>query len=440
MYKNKNILIFGMGRSSYSVAKLLKNDNSLTVIADNNESNKNVSENFELLGANVILTDIPDDFINDGYDLVVKSPGIIPTNPLLIKAKKLNVKIENEIEIGYNFLPKDIFIVGITGSNGKTTTTTMLYEALKSAGENVVVAGNIGIPLCDVIKDIDEKTILVIEISDHQLLNVEKFKTNISVLTNIVPTHLDYHNDFESYKETKKIIFNNHTNSDLAIINSSCEHSCLITSNIESNKIFTNNDKNFVNDIGIYIDNELIIDVEDIRVKGKHNYENIMQCLVVLKKLNISDSYIKDFLKNFNGVEHRIEFVREFNNYLFYNDSKATNITSVITAIKTFKEPINLILGGKEANQDFTLLNKYLNNVKTIYAVGELTNRVAKYAKDVNIEYYECGNIKNALDKISEKNPEQLEIVLLSPGAPSFDQYSKFEDRGAEFKEIVKSL
>lgn len=437
MYKNKNILIFGMGKSSYAAVKLLEKDNSLTVIADDNESNKEVKEKFELLGANVILTNNPDKYIDNKYDLVVKSPGITPSNPLLLKAKELNIKVVNEIEIGYNFLPKETFIIGITGSNGKTTITTMLYEALKSAGEKVVVAGNIGIPLCDVVNDIDKNTKLVIEISDHQLLNVENFKTNISVLTNIVPTHLDYHENFESYKETKKKIFNNHVNSDIAIINNKCEHSLDIISNIKSSKIFTNNEENYITDKGIYIDGQLVINLSDIKVKGRHNYENVMQCLVVLKSMGISDNSIKKFLKNFNGVEHRIEFVRECDNYLYYNDSKATNITSVITAIKTFDEPINLILGGKEANQNFMHLNNHLSNVKAIYAVGELTERIINYASDLNVECFECETIKNALNILKSKQPEKKEIVLLSPGAPSFDQYNKFEDRGNEFKKII---
>jgi UDP-N-acetylmuramoylalanine--D-glutamate ligase len=281
--------------------------------------------------------------------------------------------------------------------------------------------------------------ILLLEISDHQLCDFKDFKTNISVLTNICPTHLDYHGTYEHYKNTKKKIFNLHTSSELAIINQSDKDSIDITRNILSSKVYFNDDSNYIKNDKIYLNKKPVLDTKDIKLKGMHNYENILMALVVISKFGIDASITKEFLKNFGGVEHRIEFVCEKSGVEYYNDSKSTNPTATITALKTFDKPIHLILGGQNRNQDFNELNPYIKNVKSIYAVGEVTNEVMNYAKSQNIESYSCTYLKAALDKIKEK-VESGDIVLLSPGSSSQDQYPHFEDRGNEFKDIIKKF
>ena len=439
MYKNKKILVLGAAKSGISVAKLLANDNDIT-LTDLKPLENNITKELEDLGIKIIITDNQIDLIDESYDLIIKNPAVMSTSPIIKKINDLNIRLENEMEVAYHFLPDNVKIIGITGSNGKTTTTTIIYELLKRFNKSVVLGGNIGMPLSQIVNDVKENDILLLEISDHQLCDFKDFKTNISVLTNVYPTHLDYHGTYEHYMLTKKIIFNNHTENDIAIINNKNNESLEITNDIKSKKIYFNNNDNYYNDEGIYVDNELIINTEDILIQGNHNYENILAALVTLKQVvNLDKDIIKEFLKSFGGVAHRIEFVREINGVKYYNDSKATNTTATITALKTFNKPIHLILGGYERNQDFNDLNDYISNVTHIYAIGTVTNRVVDYAKSVNIKCSECNKLTNAMEEI-KNNVKPGDIVLLSPASSSQDYYSCFEQRGDEFKKLVANL
>lgn len=439
MYKNKKILVLGAAKSGISVAKLLANDNDIT-LTDLKPLENNITKELEDLGIKIIITDNQIDLIDESYDLIIKNPAVMSTSPIIKKINDLNIRLENEMEVAYHFLPDNVKIIGITGSNGKTTTTTIIYELLKRFNKSVVLGGNIGMPLSQIVNDVKENDILLLEISDHQLCDFKDFKTNISVLTNVYPTHLDYHGTYEHYMLTKKIIFNNHTENDIAIINNKNNESLEITNDIKSKKIYFNNNDNYYNDEGIYVDNELIINTEDILIQGNHNYENILAALVTLKQVvNLDKDIIKEFLKSFGGVAHRIEFVKEINGVKYYNDSKATNTTATITALKTFNKPIHLILGGYERNQDFNDLNDYISNVTHIYAIGTVTNRVVDYAKSVNIKCSECNKLTNAMEEI-KNNVKPGDIVLLSPASSSQDYYSCFEQRGDEFKKLVANL
>ncbi len=434
MIKNKKILILGAARSGLAVAKLIGKENEviLTDMKEISDSDANIlKEN----NVKVIITNKQEELINN-YDLIVKNPGVPMDNPIIRYAVENNIEIVNEVEIAYNYIPKETFIIGITGSNGKTTTTLMIYEMLKKAGKNVLLGGNIGIPLCDLLPQITSDSILVLEISDHQLLNMYKFKTNISLLTNICPTHLDFHGTYDNYKNVKKKIFQNQTNNDLAIINGMNADSVNITNDIISNKLYFNSNDNYINEEGIYINNELIIKLSDIKVVGQHNYENILSALMIYNYFGIEKNIVKEFLLNFNGVEHRIEYVAEINNVKYYNDSKATNPTSTITALKTFKNNVHLILGGMERSQNFNELNEVIDRVKCIYAIGEVTNRVYEYAISKNIKIFKSNTLKIAVEEV-KKNVSPGDIVLLSPASASWDQYPKFEDRGNEFKKLV---
>ena len=262
------------------------------------------------------------------------------------------------------------------------------------------------------------------------------FKTNISVLTNLCPTHLDYHGNYENYKLAKKNIFNHHTKEDIAIINKGNADSLELTKDIKSTKIYFNDEHNYIKDNYLYINNEQFLDLTKVKIKGKHNYENILAALLVLKQFSIYKEKVIKFLSEFNGVEHRIEYVKTKDGVEYYNDSKSTNPTSTITALKTFNKPIHLILGGLNRNQDFNELNDYIKDVKVIYAIGEVTQIVYKYAIDRKIKCYKCHTLKNAMDKIKDE-VKSGEIVLLSPGSSSQDQYQKFEDRGQEFKNLI---
>ena len=438
MFKNKKIFILGMARSGYNVAKLLYKNNEI-VITDKNDQDEEKVRELESLGVKFIKTDKPLDIFNASFDMVIKNPGVMPFHELLIEANKLNIPIYNEMEVAFHFLPKNIKIIGVTGSNGKTTTTTIIYELLKKMNISVVLGGNIGFPLSEVIPLIKNGDVLLLEISDHQLINFKDFKTDISVLTNLCQTHLDYHGNYENYKKVKHNIFNHHTEKDIAIINQNNLDSMDITKDIKSKKEYFNGKDAFIKDDFIFIKDEKIININDIKIKGQHNYENIMAALLVINEFEINKDIIKDFFMNFNGVEHRIEFVCQKDNLKFYNDSKATNPTSTITALDSFNEDIYLILGGMQRNQNFHELDNHLKNVKKIYAIGQVTDEVFDYAKEVNINSEKCYTLSKAMEMIKNDNLNNG-VVLLSPASASWDQYDKFETRGDEFKNLAKTI
>ena len=437
MYKDLKILLLGGARSGISAAKLVCEDNDVT-LCDMKELNEDDRKELESLGVKIIISDHQEDIIDESWDLVIKNPAIPYVSKVYQKCLELNIKVINELELAYHFLPKSTTIIGVTGSNGKTTTTTIIYELIKDLGKKVYLGGNIGTALCSFVKDIEEDSILLLEISDHQLLDFHDFKTNISVLTNISPTHLDYHGSYEHYKQTKGIIFNNHDENCLAIINKNNEDAMEVAKGIKSKIEYFNDENNYYNDNGIYVDKKLIIKLDEIRLLGTHNYENILCALLVMKEFNLDVDKVKKVLKDFGGVEHRLEFVTELNGVKYYNDSKATNPEATITALKTFNSNIHLILGGQERFQDFNDLNDYMKYVGTIYAIGTTTQRVCEYANGIGKKCYECKHLTNAMEKIKE-NVKPGDIVLLSTASASQDFYKKFEDRGDEFKNIIKS-
>ncbi len=438
MLENKKILVLGLGKSGIAVIKLLASKNNI-IASDKKMPSEEILDEFKKLQVEFILSEDATDIIDNNIDLIIKSPGIEPFHLGIKKARELNIKIVNEMEVAYHYLPKNVKIVGITGSNGKTTTTTMLHNLLKLHNISVVLGGNIGYPLCEVLKSIKEGDTLVLEISDHQLYDLIDFKTDISILTNLCPTHLDYHGNYENYKQVKKKIFNHHTKNDIAIINEGNTDSLDLTKDILSTKKYFNSKDNYYNDEGIYIDNELVIKLDDIKIKGNHNYENILACLLALKEFAFDKEIIKNYLSNFKGVEHRIEIVDSKSNINFFNDSKATNPTSTLIALKTMKKKTHLILGGKERKQDFNELNKEMGIVKCIYAIGEVTDRIMDYANHNKLKCVKCYTLSKAMDEIKE-NALDGENVLLSPASASWDQYDKFETRGEEFKKLVEKL
>ncbi len=438
MLENKKIFVLGLARSGYQVTKLLHEKNEIVVTDQSMPDTKTLKE-LEEWGVTFINSPTGEELLDETFDIMIKNPGIDPKHLCVQKANLLNIPIVNEMEVAYHYLPKNVQIIGITGSNGKTTTTTILSELLKSHGITTFVGGNIGNPLSEIVHDIKENSVLVLEISDHQLYNLKDFKTDYSILTNLCPTHLDFHGNYENYKNIKKRIFQHHNINSKAYINFQNPDSLELIKDINSTKVYFNNENNYYNEKGICIDNKLIVNLSDIKIKGNHNYENILASLVVLKEFAFDKDIIYQYFQKFNGVPHRIEIVDTSSNLEFYNDSKSTNPTSTLIALKTMHKPTHLILGGMERKQDFHELDSEINIVKCIYAIGEVTKRVVEYAKSRKILCYACYDLQTALEKIKDIS-EDKEIVLLSPASASWDQYDKFETRGEEFKNIVEKL
>ena len=440
MFENKKIFILGMARSGYEAAKLLSDYNNEIIVTDGKEQQEELVSELESLGVKVIITGDQLSLLDDSFDYVIKNPGIKYDNPVVVKSKELGIKVINEVEMAYSFLDKSVNIIGVTGSNGKTTTTTLISEFMKNSFDNVYLGGNIGIPLSNFVRDIKPNSYLVLEISDHQLCDMYDFKTNVSVLTNITPTHLDFHKSYEVYQMTKKKIFNNHTSDDLAVINKDDEVSMKITDDIKSTKVYYGHDKTnlaYYDEEGIYYDGKLVIKLDDIILKGKHNYQNIMGAIIAVKKYGVTDEVIQKVLKEFKGVEHRLEYVDTINGVTYYNDSKATNCVSTITALNSFDKPTILLLGGYDRGHSFHDLDDSMKNVKCVVCFGETKNRIEEFCNDLNIKCYKNDTLKEAMNVVKDICTPG-DVVLLSPACASWDQYDRFEDRGDEFKNLVR--
>jgi UDP-N-acetylmuramoylalanine--D-glutamate ligase len=354
------------------------------------------------------------------------------------------VPVINEMELAFRYFPTGVTIIGVTGTNGKTTTTIIIYEFLKEASKSVFLMGNIGYPVCSFVPQLKAKDIVVIEVSDHQLCNVIDFKTNISVLTNLSEAHLDFHGSYEIYKNMKKSIFNHHAKSDIAILNLDDKEVLNLTNNIESTKkYFSSSSLNqsgcSVIDGYICYNNDKIIALDEVKIRGNHNFENVMAAISVVKELGVDNNVIVSVLKTFGGVEHRIEYVKTINNIDFYNDSKSTNVTSTQIALASFVKPTVLLMGGLDRGHSFAELTGYLINVKLIVAYGQAKMRINDFAMKCGVPCKVVNTLEDAT-AIAYSSSSEGYVVLLSPVCAAWDQFKDFEVRGNMFKEYVMKI
>ncbi len=443
MFENKKILILGMARSGYACCKELVKHNCQIVLNDSKEESKLDKEKLEelrSLNIKVVLGSHPDNLLDESFDYLIKNPGIRNDHKYVLKAKELNIPVINEVEVGYNLLPKNVKLIAITGTNGKTTTTTLTYNILKEYYKNTKLAGNIGYPLCSILDSIKENDILVMEISCQQLANLNTFNPHIALLTNLSPAHIDFFNDYETYKKVKVKLFKNQSNSDYAIINHENLDSLESTKNIKSKKLYFSSKQEsnaYLNGDDLYYKDELIINKNELLLKGIHNVENVLGAITIAKLLEVPTTVIRKVLKSFKGVEHRLELVDVVNKRYFYNDTEATNIKCSQIALSSFPDnQVVLFLGGLERGQDFNELKDYVKNVRVIIGIGECRTRVLEFANSMHIECYIQKTLQEGFQKALEVSREN-DIILLSPASASWDQYKECEERGAEFKKLV---
>ena len=445
MFNNKKVLILGLARSGYSVALVLHKLNCNIVVNDYNieeKLDKDQIKKLKELNIKCLFGSHPDDLLDKSFDYVIKNPGIRNDHKYVLLANKLNIPVINEVEVAYHLLPKDVIVISITGSNGKTTTTTLTYNILKEAGMRVHLAGNIGYPICSILDKVKSGDIIVTEISCQQLANIDKFRPNIALLTNLSPAHIDFFGSYDKYKDIKAKLFKNQTNDDIAIINYDNKDSLEKTKNIKSQKLFFSieDEKDcYYKNNNFYYHNEFIMNRDKMFLKGNHNVSNALGAILVAKRFNIPNHIIEKVLENFHGVEHRLEYVDKVLGRTFYNDTEATNIKCTQIALSSFKEPIIIFLGGLERGQDFNDLKDYISNVKYIIAIGECRKRVVEFANKNNINVSSFEYLKDGFKKAFEVSVSG-DIILLSPASASWDQYKECEERGSEFKELVKEI
>ncbi|EOD01259.1 UDP-N-acetylmuramoyl-L-alanine--D-glutamate ligase [Caldisalinibacter kiritimatiensis] len=446
--ENKNVLVLGLGVSGVSTTKALVKLGANVIVNDSKTEEDLKSNLKELEGLDVVYKLGNNDIKLGNIDLIVKSPGVPLTVPLLHKANELGIEVITDIELAYR-IAKNPF-VAITGTNGKTTTTTLIGELFKNCGKNCKVAGNIGVGLLWEVVNCEDKDIFVIETSSFQLESTKYFKPKVSVIINITPDHLKWHKSFENYINAKKKIFKKQGNADFTVLNYDDGILRNLEKEIKSNVIYFSQKKKL--DKGVYIDGDYIviddgevskkvIKYKDIKIPGKHNVENSLAAVCVGWLMGVPIECIKETLYTFEGVEHRLEFVEEIDGIKFYNDSKGTNPDASIRAIEAINKPIILIAGGLDKGSEFDEFIKSFNGkVKALILLGETAEKIKGTAIRHGFNnIYIVDNMRKAVNKafdISEKGDN----VVLSPACASWDMYNSYEERGKDFKSEVEKL
>lgn len=446
-FANKNALVIGVGLSGISACKLLNKVNANITISDSKTEDNIKFDLTELkeIGVDIVLGKNPDDIILD-FDLVVLSPSVPKTLSFIEKAIENNIKVIPEIELAYNILNGTI--IGITGTNGKTTTTNLIYSIFKEAFNNVYETGNIGKPLSDYAFGSPSDSYFITELSSYMLETVQDFYVKTSIILNVTEDHMLRHKTMENYKNAKMNIMKNQTSCDNVILNLDDEY----TKNMESNALiyyFTLSDNDSAS---MYIKNNCIyenitsknskfIDIADIKILGRHNLYNIMASAICALLENIDKCLIINVIKNYMGVEHRIEYVRTLNNVTYYNDSKGTNVDATICAIDAMIRPIILIAGGDEKNVPLDELALKINDkVKFCIFVGKTKNKLSELCNKQGYNNYYIANDYIDVVNMAKEKAKDGDCVLLSPACASFDMFDNFEQRGDYFKELVLKL
>ena len=446
MFKDKKILILGMARSGYEVAKVLVGRGNTIILNDGGSRDKQDAskvKELEELGITLIFENHPDDLLDASFDYLIKNPGIRNDHKYVVKAQELGIEVINEAEMAFRLLPDDVILIGITGTNGKTTTTTLTYEMIKKSGKRVHLAGNIGYPLCSFLDKLKSGDIIVMEVSCQQLANMKEFRPHIALMTNLSEAHIDFFGSYDEYKRVKLKLFAKQTDADIAILNIENDDVMKGTCNIKSNVKYFSSKREingaYLLDDKFYYYDEFIMNRDDFLLKGNHNVENALGAMMIAKEVGVDNESIVSVLKTFTGVRHRLEFINKVNDVSYYNDTEATNTKCTTIALSSFDKNVILILGGLERGQDFHDLDNFISPLKEIVGIGECRDRVKEYGDSIGIK-------TNTFEKLSEAMiyinsiVEDGDTVLLSPASASWDQYKQCEDRGDEFRDIVRRL
>ncbi len=443
-FKGKNILVVGIAKSGEAVSRLLHRLGADITVNDAKpyEQNEQAKE-LETLGIRVICGAHPLSLLDEPIDFIVKNPGIPYSNPLISEAEKRGISIITEIEIASKIAEADI--IAITGSNGKTTTTTLIVEMLKESRFEPLVAGNIGTVACEVAEKATKKNVIVMEVSSFQLQGTETFHPKIAILLNLSDAHLDYHGTKEAYVHAKGKIYSNLSEEDYAIVNLDSMEVVTTSEKTRAKKVLFSVSKQleqgvFVKNHDIYYNNEKVVSTTDIALPGKHNLENILAAVAAAKLMGASNQRIRQVLQTFTGVKHRLQYVATINERKFYNNSKATNITAAQTAVHAFEEPIVLLAGGLDRGNSFDDFIPALKKVKAIVTFGQTEEKLIEAAKKAGVEtILRADNVESAVPLAYESSAKG-DIILLSPACASWDQYKTFEERGDKFIEAVCTL
>jgi UDP-N-acetylmuramoylalanine--D-glutamate ligase len=442
----KRVLVVGLGKSGVASALFMKAHGARVTVSDTKSGDELRNEIPVLLDNGITVeTGGHGDRTFQGQDLIVVSPGVPVDAPPLVQARSLGESVIGEIELAAQFLPGPI--VAITGSNGKTTTTTLTGEIMTASGFPALVGGNIGTPAISLAERAKPGTVIVLEISSFQLETIQSFRPKVAVVLNVTPDHLDRHRTFEIYAAAKTRIFENQQSEDCAVLNAD-DPTCVAMSKKTRAQVYWFSRQNEV-ERGTWVrDGNIvfrdgsgqreIMQVSEIPLKGAHNLENVLAAVCGSVLMGCAAEKIRQAVHGFKAVEHRLEFVASIGGVDYYNDSKATNVDATIKALESFPANIHLILGGKDKGSDYTVLNDLLRQrVKRVYTIGAAAAKIESQIKGPEVVHAET--LENAIRQ-AHASAHSGDVVLLAPACASFDQFKSYEHRGRNFKEMVKGL
>jgi UDP-N-acetylmuramoylalanine--D-glutamate ligase len=448
---NKRVLVVGLGKSGVASALFLRAHGARVTVSDTKSGDDLRDEIPALLDHGIAVeTGGHGERTFREQDLIVVSPGVPVDAPLLQQARSLGGVVIGEIELAARFLAGPI--VAITGSNGKTTTTTLTGEILAAGGLATLVGGNIGTPAISLAERAKADTITVLEVSSFQLETIQSFRPKVAVVLNITPDHLDRHKTFETYTDAKARIFENQQGDDFAVLNEDDATCVKLAARTRAQVFWFSRQKEVKQGAWVREGKILfrdgatqreIMQVSEIPLKGAHNLENVLAAICAGALMRCTPEKIRQAVIDFKAVEHRLEFVATIRGVDYYNDSKATNVDATIKAIESFPANIHLILGGKDKGSDYSVLNDLLRQrVKRVYTIGAAAGKIESQiisARDGGPEVVHAETLENALKKANGV-AEGGDVVLLAPACASFDQFKNYEERGQVFKEIVRGL
>ncbi|MBN1365362.1 MAG: UDP-N-acetylmuramoyl-L-alanine--D-glutamate ligase [Syntrophaceae bacterium] len=446
-FKGKKIIVIGMGKTGIAVARFFGKRGAKVTVTDEKLPDKWGAEFEQIAGEKWLkIGEYNNISILKGADMVVPSPGIPPHNNLLVEALKKNISVVSEIELAYWFLK--VPLIAVTGTNGKTTTIMLLGEILQKSGKKVFVGGNIGNPLIEYSDTPQNDDFIVVEISSFQLQWIDRFRPFIAVLLNITSDHVNYHGTFAEYRHIKFRIFNNQTKKDFAVLNAADDEQKEIADSINA-RVLRFSSKDVLSE-GIFVKNgEIVLKMPEteeekyslniISLPGLHNVENVMASIIAARLCGCNKEDIVKAVSAFQGLPHRIEFVGEKNSIKFYDDSKGTNVGSVLRALETFPHPVILLLGGRDKDGDFGSLRPILAaKTKKVILFGEARELIASLIGE-NITVIKKTKLREATET-AYQDAVPGDVVLLSPGCASFDEFTNYSERGDFFKEVVRNL
>jgi UDP-N-acetylmuramoylalanine--D-glutamate ligase len=442
-FKDKKVLVLGLARSGESAARLLDKLGAIVTVNDGKPFEENPTAQSLLEdGIRVICGSHPLELLDEDFALLVKNPGIRYDNPMVEKAQQKGMPVWTEVELAY--LISDAPIIGITGSNGKTTTTTMIADVLNAGGKSAKLCGNIGYPASSVAQEASSTDLLVMELSSFQLMGIKDFRPHIAVLTNLMPTHIDYHGTVEDYIEAKWNIQKQMTAEDFVVLNVNQEEAKELASRTQATVVpFSTREKvdgAYLDGETLYFKDQAVMQVSEIGVPGSHNVENALATIATAKLSGVANEVIKGALSSFGGVKHRLQFVGQINGISFYNDSKSTNILATQKALSGFdNSKVVLIAGGLDRGNEFNDLVADLQGLKKMVLLGQSAERLKRAAHQAGVSFVDASDIVDATHKAYEL-AEAGDVVLLSPANASWDMYANFEVRGDLFLKTFEQI